>query len=120
MCWGEDAGEAWERVIRNTRHALLIDEAHFVVSILTCPTCSQAFLKVMTERVDWYGGMDPSHRIVIPIESSEKDRLIAADPLTNDVIENIGRGRRSLHQVSPAPAERSIGWGTGIFVGFHD
>lgn len=120
MCWGDDAGEVWGRVIRNTHHELLIDETHFIVSILTCPVCSQAYLKVMTERVDWYGGMDPSHRIVIPIESAEKDRLTAADPLTNEMIESIGYGRRSLHQNTPTRAKPNIVWGTGVVVGFHD
>lgn len=120
MCWGEDAGEAWDRVIRNTRHALLVDETHFIVSILTCPICAQAFLKVTTETIDWYGGEDPIDRVVIPIDAEERDRLKAASPLTNDILEGIGPGRRSLRYAWPAGAEPSVFWSAGVVVGVHD
>ncbi|MGH9425939.1 MAG: hypothetical protein ACRD2L_06520, partial [Terriglobia bacterium] len=41
-----------------TCEADLVDEPHFSIKILVCPSCSQRFLYAFTETINWEGGND--------------------------------------------------------------
>lgn len=58
-CWPPSAGAAWKARGALTHVAELIDESHFHVMILACPRCTQRFVSVFTETVDWADGDDP-------------------------------------------------------------
>ncbi|HEU4872420.1 MAG TPA: hypothetical protein VFT44_04910 [Pyrinomonadaceae bacterium] len=38
----------------------------------SCPSCSQRYLQVTTETVDWKDGEDPIFRTIIPIDDEER------------------------------------------------
>jgi hypothetical protein len=100
--------------------ARLIDDSHYIVGIRACPSCSQRYLQVTTEVVDWKDGEDPIYRTIIPIDNAEQARLIASKPLDTSVIEGIGAGRLSLKYDWPKGQDPSTYWSTGVHVGLHD
>ncbi|MBM4090244.1 MAG: hypothetical protein FJ276_12605, partial [Planctomycetes bacterium] len=55
-CWPAKAEAAWDARRGLNKQADLIDESHFHVMILACPRCSQRFVSIFTEMVDWADG----------------------------------------------------------------
>ena len=121
FCWPSSADAAWEARRALTCKADLIDESHFHVMILACPACSQHFLSVFTEQVDWTDGEDPQYWVVLPITSGESASLLArSGTLTEATLSAIGPGRRSLWRDHPKRVAPSAYWGTGMSVRWHD
>ncbi|HWB87283.1 MAG TPA: hypothetical protein VG675_24285 [Bryobacteraceae bacterium] len=120
-CWPQAAHAAWE-----ARRALsiadqLIEESHFHVMTLACPHCSQRFLSVFTETIDWDDGDDPQYWTLLPLTETEAaDLLEQRDSLTEAKLESLGHGRRCLKLSHPKGAKPVASWGKGIFVGMHD
>jgi hypothetical protein len=119
-CWSSGASEAWDAVTRVPIEAYLIDESHYIVSIRACPSCSQRYLQLTTERVDLEDGEDPIFRTIVPIDEEESARLRAVTPPGTDIIESVGIGRRSLKYDWPKGTEPVVYWGAGVHVGEHD
>lgn len=119
-CWSSEASAAWEAVASTPIETHLIDELHYIVSIRACPSCSQCYLQVTTEVVDWSDGEDPIYRTIIPVDNAERVRLTVSKPLDASVIEAIGVGRRSLRYDWPKGQAPGVYWGTGVRVGVHD
>lgn len=119
-CWSSEASKAWEAITSVPIEAHLIDESHYIVSIRACPSCSQHYLQVTTETIDWKDSEDPIYRSVIPIDDKERARLFAMRPLSTEIIEGIGIGRRSLKYDWPKNQEPTTYWDTGVHVGIHD
>ncbi len=119
-CWALDAVDAYEVVTRVPIETYLIDESHYIVSIRTCPSCSQHYLQLTTETVDWEDGDDPVFRTIIPIDKLEREGLVDGKPVDTLTIERIGVGRRSLKFDWPKGQDPSTYWSTGIAVGRHD
>jgi hypothetical protein len=119
-CWSSEASEAWERVIGIPIEVRLIDESHYIVSIRACPSCSQRYLQVTTEEIDWEDGEDPIYRTIIPIDSAEQAMLATSQPLEVGVLERIGDGRQSLKHDWPKGQEPRSYWGAGVRIGTHD
>jgi hypothetical protein len=120
-CWPADAEAAWEA--RGTlAHAVeLIDESHWHVMILECPVCSQRFVSIFTETIDWEGGDDPQYWSLLPITEAEADDLVRqGDALTEAKLGVLGWHRRCLRVDHPKGAARGIFWATGVSVGPHD
>jgi hypothetical protein len=117
-CWPESADAAW-----SARDALsksnLVDESHYSVKLLSCPTCSQSFLSVFTEQIDWADGEDPQYWTTIPVTTAEAAMLRGATP-SESTINSTGSGRRSLVRDFPKGSDPVAGWGYGIRVGMHD
>ena len=89
--------------------------------ILACPSCTQRFVSVFTETIDWTDGDDPQYWTVLPITSAEAAELVQqGDSLTEPMLEALGPGRPSLRRDYPKGGTRHIYWSTGISVGFHD
>ena len=120
-CWPSSAAEGWEARGRLTHVAELIDESHFHVMILACPRCTQHFVSVFTEMIDWADGDDPQYWMVLPITGIEADDLIKQRGLLAEAaLDALDPGRRSLRRDHPKGPARHIFWGTGLNVGPHD
>jgi hypothetical protein len=120
-CWPSSAEAAWEARKGLAQVAELIDESHFHVMILACPSCAQRFVSIFTESIDWQDGDDPQYWQLLPItEAEDVDLLRHQDSLTETELNALGRGRRSLRRDHPKATEPRIFWGTGISIGPHD
>src|ERR671932_749084 len=53
LCWPADARAAWVARGGLTRLEGLVDESHFIVTILACPRCDQRYVSIFTETIDW-------------------------------------------------------------------
>ena len=85
---------------RSLHVADLIDESHFHVMILACPSCAQRFVSMFTETIDWVNGDDPQDSTLLPVtEAEEADLVRRRDSLTE--------ARSQLGGIRPAlPAAR--------------
>ena len=120
-CWPSAADAAWQARSTLTHVSELIDESHFHVMILACPSCTQRFVSVFTETIDWTDGDDPQYWTVLPITTAEAAELVQqGDSLNEPMLEALGPGRPSLRRDYPKGGTRHIYWSTGISVGFHD
>lgn len=99
----------------------LIDESHFHVMIVACPRCSQNFIWVFTETIDWDDGDDPQYWQLLPITRTEADNLVLQEAsLTEGQLNALGRDRSSLRHDHPKGTAPRTSWGTGLFIGHHD
>ncbi len=120
-CWPTAAEAAYEASSGLGYRQDLIDESHFQVSILTCPRCTQSFIAVFTEIIDWQGGDDPQHWMLMPITGMEVfDLTQEGGSLIENRLNALGRARRSLQLDRPEAGVKRIYWGGGISVGKHD
>ena len=123
ICLGDDSLAARE-AIRKAKHiAGLVDESHFIVSILRCVRCGQHFLSLFCERVDWVDGDDPQTSVAVPVSEDEVRKLqtanIAADE--NAILEIVANERRFLYHDTPKSAAETLAWKTRtLFISGHD
>ncbi len=120
-CWpsAADAAEMARQTL--TREVDLIDESHFHVMIRACPSCSQRFVSVFTETIDWADGEDPQYWTLLPVTNEEASDLARPEiSLTETTLNALGRGRRSLRYYHPKGGQSRSFWATGISVGPHD
>ncbi|MFI5531987.1 hypothetical protein ACIA8O_25985 [Kitasatospora sp. NPDC051853] len=98
---------------------MIRDDSHFIVSVKRCGLCSQAFVSVFTEFVDWASSQDAQYRTVLPITDAEADDLVAGR-LSPHQVGALGNGRRHLQSDWPSGAkEPSVYWRSGAF-GVHE
>jgi len=122
-CAADDPVSA-KAAIRKAGHlARLVDESHFGVSISRCVYCSQHYLTLFCERVDWAEGDDPQTWVAVPVSEAEAQRLrttnIAADE--NAIVEIVSNDRRLLYHDMPKGAAETLVWKIGpLFVPGHD
>jgi hypothetical protein len=120
-CWPNDAVAAWQVRSEMMPPLSLIDESHYSVTILGCHVCSQRFVSVFTETIDWTDGDDPQSWTLLPITTNEAEELIKkGDQLQETTLNALGWQRRSLRVEHPKGGARRVFWGTGISVGPHD
>lgn len=119
-CWPASAEEAWAAKKSSSIDSILVDEPHYIVSICMCPTCTQRFLSVTTETIDWEDGEDPIYRTFIPITEPEAVLLQKSGRPTEDMINAIGSALRSLKYDYPKNSKPTMYWSTGVRVGMHD
>jgi hypothetical protein len=121
-CWPPTAEAAWEARARLTPFTTLVDESHYAVRILVCPHCTQDFVSVFTEIVDWTSGSDSQFSTLLPVTKAEADALVQRGVApTEGELEALGPERRCLQHDFPRSAEvpRNV-WGAGISIGLHD
>ena len=120
-CWPAAADAAWEARSALTHVAELIDESHLHVMILACSHCTQRFVSVFTETIDWVDGDDPQYWTLLPITEAEAADLDEQrDSLTEERLDALGRDRRCLRLDHPKAEARRVFWGTGIYSDLHD
>lgn len=120
-CWPASADTAWAFRQALSCEADLIDESHFHVVIQACPACSQRFLSVFTETIDWADGEDPQYWVVLPLTAAEAAGLaLRAGSIREEEIDALGPGRRCLLRDYPKGGEPSCGWGAGMAIRWHD
>ena len=121
ICWPASADEAWEARRKLSSEADLIDESHFHVMILKCPICSQQFVSVFTETVDWVDGEDPQYWVTLPLTSEEAGWLVhQGSGLAEDDLRRLGPVRKCLHRDYPKRGEPRAYWAVGISIRYHD
>jgi len=118
-CWPESAEAAWAARSARRIEAELIDESHFIVTIQVCSVCSQRFVSVFTETIDWVDGEDPQYRTLLPITDLECAAL-KADGVSEARLNALGPDRRSLRHDFPKGGLARSYRGKGITVGRHD
>jgi hypothetical protein len=120
-CWPDSAEAAWGARSVLAQETRLIDESHFIVRVLTCLRCSQRFVSVFTEMIDWEAGEDPQSWSLLPITATEAANLLEdGSSLTEARLNSLGPGRRCLRHDNPKSGGPRLFWGTGLFVGMHD
>ena len=120
-CWPTAADAAWAARGALTQVAELIDESHFHVMLLACPGCTQRFVSVFTETIDWEDGDDPQSWTLLPITGTEAAELVQQrESLPETMLHALGPGRRALRLDQPKASAPRIFWSTGISIGPHD
>ena len=118
LCYEGDAGEvaAFFSGGGLALDRLLIDDSHFIVGLRRCTACTQPYVSVFSEFVDWSGGDDAQYRDIVPLTSAEVDRLRAlGEDLDPRYLGSLGEGRRRLSSELPSEGGRRVGWRTGAF-----
>jgi hypothetical protein len=113
---------AWQATRELTERARLVDDSHFIVRVLECAQCSQRFLSIFSERIDWQGGEDPQHRCIVPITPEEAESLtLAGTNVSEASLAPLGHGRRWLEIDWPAGGAPTTTWSSGfIRIAPHD
>lgn len=119
-CSGSDPALVWaERPFELVSE--LVYESHFMVSVLECKLCTQKWLSIFTELIDWNDGDDDQSSWLMPLRPEEAAELISAGAQVSTTrITEIGSGRRSLYIARPTGQEQRISWSHGLFIGPHD
>ena len=120
-CWPALADAAWEASRTLSRDAEFIDESHFHTMLRSCRACSQRFVSVFTETIDWVDGEDPQHWILVPVTAAEAARLKGRGSLISEQdLNSLPSNRRSLHRDFPKGGSPQSSWSKGITVYAHD
>jgi len=122
FCWPASADEAWEAIFALRPKARLVDQSHFMVSILRCQKCKQSFVSIFTETIDWDDSEDPQYRTVMPVTKAEVSQLSKLSVATtiDDALDALAPERPSLRRDFPKGKEIRNYWSRGIIVGFYD
>jgi hypothetical protein len=116
-CWPPAAENAWQARALLARTHELIDDSHFIVALLACPSCGQQFVSVFVEEVDWAGGDDPQAWTVLPVSDAEARELSrTAEASLPAALNALAPGRRSLHRDWPKGGPITCAWRQGIHV----
>lgn len=95
----------------------LIDESHFSISILRCPECSQRFVSIFTELIDWEDGDDSQYSDLLPVTDQEAETLAAQGAEVDTMyIEALGEHRRRLKMDSLKGGDFRVRWAEGILL----
>lgn len=118
QCYQADAqamGRTWYHFQAIAR---LVDESHFGIQILACPTCGLRWVSIFTERIDWQDGDDPQCSDLLPVTTGESQKLIDLGETAVGLIESIGKDRRFLRDDHPKGAPRRTTWvNGGLYIG---
>jgi hypothetical protein len=127
QCSAEAADAARRRFLEVRR---LVDESHFIVRIIACPGCGQAYISVFTETIDWKDGDDAQYWSLLPVSPKESAELWArgetlvargAESELVAFIESLGRKRRHLQVDHPTGGPTRVRWADGgLHIGPHD
>jgi hypothetical protein len=114
-CGGSDVEAVWNHRAHFARTEI-VSESHFIVAILRCGRCGEPHASVFCERVDWHGGNDPQHSLLIPVTPAEADVLVAAGERVEAELSRLG-ARRYLARDYPSDRDQpALVWVTGPIV----
>jgi hypothetical protein len=110
-CCPVDADAAWQARSTLVVAFDLIDESHFHVMILKCPHCSQHFLSVFTETIDWQGGDDSQYSTLLPLLAAEVATLTQdGQILLESTFTALGIDRKHLKHDHPKGMRATSYW----------
>lgn len=123
ICIADD-GLAAKAAIRKARHVVtLVDESHFMASILQCVRCGQRFLTLFCEQVDWADSDDPQTWLAVPVSEEEARMLQAANVAADEdaILAIVANDRRFLYHDMPKGEADRLEWKTRpLFIPGHD
>ncbi len=120
-CWPEDAQAAWEADKALAPVSVLVDESHFRVTLRACEACSQRFVCVFAETVDWVDGEDPQSWSRMPVSLEEAVALVGPADAYEGRLYALGAKRKSLRRDFPkGAAEPKAFWTESFTIGPHD
>jgi hypothetical protein len=120
-CWPDSPDVAWDATRTLACEVDLVDESHFHVKLVMCPSCSQSFVSVFTETIDWADGEDPQYWVILPLTRAEATDLAGRrGALSEAYLSALGPDRRCLLRDYPKGAAPSCHWGAGLSVRCHD
>lgn len=111
-CFAGDAGLARELTNQLPVWHSLADDSHFIVSVRRCPDCSQHYLRIFIEFVDWEGGDDAQYQDTFPLTGEEAHAIAAMgqdiDPSHDDLryLGSLAAGRWHLSSGWPSGQQR--------------
>jgi hypothetical protein len=116
-CYSEgDAQAAWRHFLDGVDTvAPIVGDSHFIVGIVRCRDCSQAFIRIFTEVIDWSGGEDPQYVTIMPITEAEATAFIDGN-LSVLRAGELGADRRHLRSDWPSGQPLRITWASGTFL----
>jgi hypothetical protein len=120
VCCPDEAEAGWEALCSLRIESRLVQESHFSVLVRACEQCTQRFVSVFTETIDWEGGEDPQSWTVLPVRPDEAERLAQASTGLIRELHALAPNRRSWRREHPKGAPASSFWATGVLVGPHD
>lgn len=120
VCWPSSADTAWEAHKTLKTDLALVDESHFKIKIRSCKECTQEFLWVFTETIDWKDGEDPQYWTVVPLTTEEAERLSSEGSDFEAALVALPDARRSLHHDFPKGSDPKSYWSQGLAIGAHD
>lgn len=99
----------------------LINESHFIVSIIRCGRCAQLFVKLFCERVDWADGDDPQARLAACITEAEAAYLRRGKVDEQTLQRVLESPRWCLYHDMPKGAPEALMWRFGpAMIPAHD
>jgi hypothetical protein len=120
-CWPDAAEAAWQGYATLAVDTVLVDESHFRVAIRLCPFCSQRFVSVFSETIDWADGDDPQYWSLLPVTAAEIDALTSrTGTVAETALESLGSNRRGLRHDHPKGRAAVSYWAAGVALRPHD
>ncbi|MFE7637674.1 hypothetical protein ACFU7Z_26895 [Kitasatospora sp. NPDC057518] len=115
-CYGEDERAVWGRQREGFEHeAEVVDGSRFAVNLRRCLGCSQRFVWIFTEVVDWMGGDDAQYVTIMPVTPEEAAGL-RSGTLRPHALGALGRDRRHLNHDWPTGGPARLHWRSGRFL----
>lgn len=106
----------WGNYGRLAIDTCVVDDSHFIVQLRRCHDCSQRFLCVFTEFVDWDNGEDAQYRQILPVTEPEARAIARWTSIDLAYLSSLGRDRRYLKVDWPSDHPNATAtWSTGEF-----
>ena len=120
-CWSGAAEAAWGTYAALATEIVLIAESHFRVAIRFCRHCSQRFVSIFSETIDWVDGDDPQYWSLLPVTAAEIEALTSRhEAIDEAALESLGIGRRCLRHDHPKGRAARSYWAAGVALWPHD
>jgi hypothetical protein len=113
-CYGDDPQTVRDHLRTSAGGPPIVDDSHFIVRIVRCRACSQGFIYIFTEFIDWEDGNDPQYVTLMPVTGVEA-AAFTDGTLPVQEAGALGKDRRHLVDDWPASGGRRLRWATGTF-----
>jgi hypothetical protein len=117
-CYGDDPQAVfdYQRDHGFTGHRPIITKSHFIVSLIHCGLCSQPFVSIFRESIDWAYGQDPQYTDLLPVTRVEAETILAAgEDVDLRYLGQLGDDRRRLSTDWPSGVPQMVMWRIGAF-----
>ena len=106
-CWPPTVEDAWN-ARDQLESELIVDDPHFRVSIFKCSACTQQFISIFTEEIDWVNGNDPMYWTIMPLTPDEATEICRRkEEISEKKLISMLPARRSLRREYPEDADKA-------------